>query len=139
MTKFEECESEWLKYAEEEKILITEIQKKIEIVLKQQNEMGNYFLFPRYETIEEIKTHHWFFHRIESESVLKCPCCNSDKILDSYIKFGCDYLDVYECPLCKYFSINCHITFPNYTIHSYLSSLSSLRKFNSQLDKHLNK
>lgn len=137
MTKFEECKSEWLKYEQEEKILLTEVKKKIEIVLNQQKEMGNYFLFPRYETIEEVQTHHWFFHRIESKSILKCPCCNSDKIRNNHIQIDeKDYFAVYECPSCNYFSIASQDC-PPYS-YLYSPSPSALRKFNSHLDKHLN-
>lgn len=137
MKKFEECKSEWLQYAQEEKMLKTKIWEKVKMVLDQQKEIGKHFPFPRYENFEEVKRHHWFFHKIESYSTLECPCCKSPKLLDYYFKFECDYLDVYECPICNYFSIDRHITFPNCTIHSYLSSLQSLRIFNSQLDKHL--
>ena len=55
MKKFEEYKSEWLKYAQEEKVLTSEIVEKIKIVLEQQKEIGIYFPFPRYEKIEEVK------------------------------------------------------------------------------------
>ena len=137
MTKFEECKKEWLKYEREEKILISEIVKKVEIVLDEQKEIGFYFTFPYWKTIEETKRHHWFFYKIESHSTLKCPCCNSDKISDSYVKLGCDYFKIYECPSCNYFAIDHQITTPYNTFNRYVSSMQSLRKFNSQLNKHL--
>lgn len=139
MKNFEECRKEWLKYEREEKILISEIKKKIEIVLNQQKEMGNYFRFPHYETFNKVKRHHWFFHKIEEKSIFKCPCCNSEEISDSYVKLGCDYFKVYECPSCNYFSIDHQVTTPYNTFNRYNPSIQSLRKFNSQLDKHLNK
>lgn len=137
MKNFKECKEEWLKNEEDKKILITEIGKKVKIILEEQKEIGFYFQFPHYKTIEKNKTYHWFFHRIESETMFECPCCESLKISDSYIHLGCDYLDVYDCPSCGYFSIRHYTAFPNYTIHSYLSSLTALRNFNSQLDKYL--
>ena len=138
MKKFEECKSEWLKFEREEKILITEIKKKIEIVLKQQKEIGSYFPFPRYKTIDTIKTHRWVFHRIESKTILECPCCNSDKISDSYIQIGGESYTVYECSSCDYFSLSIKSLGVNNDYHFYSVSISSYRKFNSQLDKHLN-
>lgn len=70
MTKFEECKSEWLKYAQKEKILKSEIKKKIDIVLNQQSEIGKYFPFPCLETIGETITHHWFFHKTIIKEIL---------------------------------------------------------------------
>lgn len=138
MTNFEECKTEWLKYAQEEKILISEIKKKIDIVLNQQKEIGTYFSFPRYETIDTVKRHHWFFHQFESESILKCPCCNLDNISKTDISIEIDYFNVYECPSCDYFSIQRQRYVDTYYTYLYSSSNQSLRKFNSQLDKHLN-
>ena len=138
MNKFEECKKEWLKNKNDEEILRNEIIGKVKIILDEQKEIGYYFLFPRHEKIDTVKRYHWFFYRVESKSELKCPCCNSNKISASYIHLGCDYLDVYECSTCDYFAVYHHNTqFPNFTIHSYLSSLQSLRKFNFQLDRHI--
>lgn len=41
MKNFKECKDEWLEINQEEKILLTEVKRKIDIILKQQNEMGN--------------------------------------------------------------------------------------------------
>lgn len=137
MTKFEVCKKEWLKFEREEKTLISEIKKKIDIVLNQQKEIGNYFLFPRYETFDEVKTHHWFFHRIETKSVLECPCCKSNGIQQFKICVPKNkFYEISECPICGYFSIEPRIPYTN--LRSTQFTFSSLRKFNSQLDKYLN-
>lgn len=139
MNKFKECKNEWLKYTQEKERLESKIVEKIKIILDKQKEIGFEFPFPFYKSIDIVKTHHWFFHRIESESKLECPCCKSLEISDSYVRIVGDYFDIYECLLCGYLGIKQYIQFPNYTIHSYSSSLSSFRILNSQLDKYLNK
>ena len=140
MTKFEECKSEWLKYAQEEKILITEIRKKMKIVLNQQKEIGKYFSFPQYNgTIEETITHHWFFHETTSRKVLECPCCGSNKISVINLKVEIDYVDAYECPSCGYFAIDQHLYIDSHSYLQYQISNHSLKIFNSLLDKHSNK
>ena len=135
MIKFEKCKSEWLKNNHEEKILRPEVRKKIEIVLKQQKEMGTHFLFPHSKTIDTVKTHHWFFHQNESETILECPCCKSNGILSSHVRIYYDYYEIYECSTCDYFSILSRTYDSLFYLH--FSSINVLRNLNSQLDKHL--
>jgi len=136
MTKFEECKSEWLKYAQEEKILIVKVKKKIEIVINQQNEMGDYFSFPRYETINNVKKYHYFFRRIETEEILKCPCCESIYISQSKIHFPInEFYIISECSSCGYFGIEFKI--PSRSYYLYEFNYHSLKHLNSQLDRYL--
>lgn len=138
MTKFGECKKEWLEINQEEKILLTKVKNKIGIVSKQQNEMGNYFRFPHYETINKVKRHHWFFSRTETEEKLKCPCCNFINVVQYKIRIpSSDYYIISECSTCGYFSIEFKI--PSYTHHLYIFNFHSLQYLNSQLDRYLNK